>query len=70
MRVQLQSFIDFLSYIIQDKEIGCVRVYERVSELGEGDTGPESDRWDQMGETMYGDDAFDEFGYSVAVNDI
>lgn len=48
------------------KEVGCVRVYERTSELGiEG-----QDTWEQLGDTLTGKGSFDQFGYSVAINDI
>ena len=48
------------------KEAGCVRVYERTIELG--DEG--NNIWEKLGDTLTGQDAFDHFGYDVAINDI
>ncbi len=48
------------------KEAGCVRVYERTSEFGvEG-----SDEYELLGQIMTGQDSFDHFGHSVAINDV
>lgn len=47
------------------KETGCVRVYERADEFG-----TKKEVYTKLGNTVYGTDAFDHFGFSVDIHDI